>query len=98
MENKREIYGKMLEIRNRIDAIKALDSNYLENEEYKECLKVFKELEEELKNFTIIKENKQKQEEKLEVYEKDEEKNIWNKIKKIFKSVIKNMSKTNKEN
>lgn len=89
MENKREIYGKMLEVRNRINAIKALDSNYLENEEYKENKEIFDELEEKLKEETII----EKEEKSLDIYEENEKVSKWKKIreniKEIFKSIMK---------
>lgn len=89
MENKREIYGKMLEVRNRINAIKALDSNYLENEEYKENKEIFDELEEKLKEETII----EKEEKSLDIYEENEKVSKWTKIreniKEIFKSIMK---------
>lgn len=89
MGNKREIYGKMLEIRNRINAIKALDSNYLENEEYKENKEIFDELEEKLKEETII----EKEEKSLDIYEENEKVSKWKKIreniKEIFKSIMK---------
>ena len=95
MENKREIYGKMLEIRNRIDAIKALDSNYLENAEYKEKSKIFESLEEKLKENI----NTSQTEEKLNIYEEKTKSNKWNKIKTKIKELLSkfnNMSNNNK--
>lgn len=92
MENKRQIYGKMLEVRNRIDAIKAVDSNYLENEEYKEKIELFNNLEQQLKENL----SEEKQEKTVKVYEKSQ----WSKLKKIMKKIIsdiKNISKNNKK-
>lgn len=89
MENKREIYGKMLEVRNKIDAIKALDSNYLENEKYKENKKLFDELQESLKQDTV----EQKEEKMVEIYEENKKISKWEMIKENIRKIVKTIIK-----
>lgn len=96
MENKREIYGKMLEIRNKIDGIKALDSNYLENEEYKENIKLFNELEEKLKENTEVENNQE--ESGLDIYEKKQKTKKWEELKKFVKGIIRYITKNDSRN
>lgn len=96
MENKKQIYGKMLEVRNRIDAIKALDSNYLENEDYKERVELFDTLEKQLKENVI----EEKQEKVIKIYKQNQRTKKWDEVKKFVKKIIadiKNISKNNKE-